>query len=180
MIAPLGGEFSYSTNPKLQPDVFFKAVLRNSTDYPVLPGTMSVYVDNSFIGKSKLPSVLPNEKFDAYLGIDDGIRVERKLVNRKTGTSGLFTSSRVIEYEVQLLVHNLKKTAHRVTVVESLPVALDERIKVSVRKPAPDELAPDKEGIMTWQLQMAPGERRVLVLDYTVEMPASMSIGGLD
>jgi hypothetical protein len=180
MIARLGGGFSHSAVPKLQPDVYFKAQLKNSTEFPILPGAMSVYLDNSFISTSKLPAVLPGESFDAYLGIDNGVRVERRFINRLNETSGLFSKTRKTTYDILIIAENRKKHIETISVQENIPVSQDERVKVTILAPKPEEAVPDNNGIITWKMTLAPGERREIRLQYAVESPVDLNIGGLD
>ena len=180
MIAPLGGSFSHSAVPKLVAESFFKATLRNATDFPILPGPMSVYVDNGFVSTSRLPSVMPGERFDAFLGADNGVHIERKLLNRVTEVSGLFSKTRKIRYEILIIAENRKKTAQTLSLKENVPVSQDERVKVEIALPRPEEAAPDATGIITWQLKLAPGERREIKVQYSVEAPADLAVGGLE
>jgi uncharacterized protein (TIGR02231 family) len=180
MIAPLGGSFSHSAAPKLQADAFFKAALRNSTDYPFLPGPMSVYVDNGFVSISRLPAVMPGEKFDAFLGVDNGVHIERKLLNKVTDVSGLFSKTRKTRYEILIIAENRKKTAQTLSLRENVPVSQDERVKVEIVLPRPEEATPDPNGIITWQLRLAPGERKEIRVQYSIEAPIDLTVGGIE
>jgi uncharacterized protein (TIGR02231 family) len=180
MIAPLGGTFSHSASPKLQAEAFFKAALRNSTDYPLLPGPMSVYVDNGFVSISRLPAVMPGEKFDAFLGADNGVHIERKLLNRVTDISGLFSKTRKTRYEILIIAENRKKTPQTLSLRENVPVSQDERVKVEIILPRPDEATPDANGILTWQIHLAPGEKREFRVQYSIEAPVDLNVGGIE
>ncbi len=180
MVASVGASLSYTSVPRIQADAFLKASMRNSTDYPLLPGPMSVYLDNSFIVNSKLPAVLPGEPFEAYLGIDNGVKVERKLLNRLTDQTGLFSKKRNVSFDIEISVRNLKKTAQTITIRESIPVSQDEQIKVTLVRPTAEEAVPDANGIITWQMNLAPGERRKLRLQYSVEAPFEVNVGGME
>jgi uncharacterized protein (TIGR02231 family) len=180
MIAPLGGSFSHSAVPKLQAEVFFKAALSNSTEYPFLPGPMSVYVDNGFVSISRIPAVMPGEKFDAFLGADNGIHIERKLLNRVTDISGLFSKTRKTRYEILIIAENRKKTAQTLSLLENVPVSQDERVKVEIALPRPEEAAPDANGIITWRIRLAPGERREFKVQYSIEAPIDLTVGGIE
>jgi uncharacterized protein (TIGR02231 family) len=180
MIAPLGGSFSHSAAPKLQSDVFFKAALHNSTDYPFLPGPMSVYVDNGFVSISRLPAVMPGEKFDAFLGADNGVHIERKLLNRVTDISGLFSKTRKTRYEILIVAENRKKTAQTLSLRENVPVSQDERVKVEIVLPRPEEAVPDAGGIITWELRLKAGERKEVRVQYSIEAPVDLTVGGLE
>lgn len=180
MIAPLGGSFSHSAAPKLQAEAFLKASLRNSTDYPFLPGPMSVYVDNGFVSVSRLPAVMPGEKFDAFLGADNGVHIERKLLNRVTDVSGLFTKTRKTRYEILIIAENRKKTAQTLSLKENVPVSQDERVKVEILLPRPEEEAPDANGIITWELRLMSGERKEIKVQYSIEAPVDLAVGGIE
>ncbi|HUI64262.1 MAG TPA: mucoidy inhibitor MuiA family protein [Bacteroidota bacterium] len=180
IVAQLGGSFSHIAVPKLQADAFFKAALHNSTEYPILPGPMSAYVDNAFVSRSKLTAVMPGEKFDAFLGADNGVHIERKLLNRVTDISGLFSKTRKIRYEVLITADNRKTTPQTLLLKENVPVSQDERVKVEITLPRPDEATPDASGIITWQIQLAPGENREFRLQYSIEAPSDLSVGGLE
>jgi uncharacterized protein (TIGR02231 family) len=180
MVAPLAATFSHTAIPKMQKDVFFKASMRNSTDYPILPGPMSVFLDNSFVATSKLPAVVPGETFDAFLGVDNGVRVERKLLNRLTEVSGLFSKTRKVSYSFLITAENRKKTAATLSLKENVPISQDEKVKVAITSSGPNEFLPDANGIITWNLQLAPGQKREIRLQYSVEAPVEMNVGGME
>ena len=43
-------------------------MIKNASDYTLLAGQASVYVDGSFISRSDVPAVSPQESFDCPLG----------------------------------------------------------------------------------------------------------------
>jgi uncharacterized protein (TIGR02231 family) len=179
-IVSLPGEFAYSSVPKLQPRVYFKSSVTNSTDFPLLDGSMSVFVDGDYVSNSHMPTVMPGEKFDAFLGVDDGIRINRKILNRLTETAGFFSKSKRTTYDILTTVENLKKTAEVVSVEDNVPVSRNELIKVAVQEPRSGELEPDAEGRLKWNLNLKPGEKKEIHLKFTVEYPTDMTVSALE
>ncbi len=59
---------SWVVVPKLDKRVHLKAKVKNASEYTLLPGEGSIYVDGSFISKSIIPSVGPQGSFDCSLG----------------------------------------------------------------------------------------------------------------
>ena len=53
-------------------------------------------------------------------------------------------------------------------------------MKVEIVLPRPDEAVPDATGIITWQLRLAPGERKEIRVQYSIEAPVDLSVGGLE
>ncbi|MBI5472429.1 MAG: mucoidy inhibitor MuiA family protein, partial [Ignavibacteriae bacterium] len=119
-VASLDGAFTYSSVPKIQPRVYFKSTITNTTDFPLLAGSMSVFVDNNYVSNSHLGTVMPAEKFDAFLGVDDGVKIERKILNKLTEISGFFSKSRRTTYDILITVENLKKSAETVIVRDNI------------------------------------------------------------
>lgn len=64
----LDASLSWLCVPKKDSRVHLKAKIKNASDYTLLPGSSSVYVDGSFISKSEVPLVSPEESFDCPLG----------------------------------------------------------------------------------------------------------------
>lgn len=42
------------------------------------------------------------------------------------------------------------------------------------------EAKADASGIITWQLRLAPGERNEIRVQYSIEAPADLSVGGIE
>jgi hypothetical protein len=87
------------------------------------------------LATSKLPAVLPGETFDAFLGVDNGVRVERKLLNRLTEVSGLFSKTRKVNYDILIVAENRKKTSAVLSIQENVPISQDDRVKVTIAAP---------------------------------------------
>jgi hypothetical protein len=75
-------------------------------------------------------------------------------------------------------VKNLKTHRVELTVLDQIPVARHEQIKVKPHHPAPQPEADDL-GVMTWKLNLPAGAKRELHSDYVVESPRDVSLTGL-
>jgi uncharacterized protein (TIGR02231 family) len=106
---------------------------------------------------------------------DNGVRVERKLLSRLTETSGLFSKTRNVRYGVLIVAENLKKTGQTLSIQEKVPVSQDQRVKVVIGAPKPEDRVPDGNGVITWQLNLAPGERREIKSQYSIESPIELN-----
>lgn len=60
--------FEYETVPKLSQHAFLKAKVKNESRYPLLAGPASVFLDQSFVTKTTIPIVSPQEEFSCSLG----------------------------------------------------------------------------------------------------------------
>jgi uncharacterized protein (TIGR02231 family) len=176
----LTAEPEFLAIPKQLKAAFLTAKVTNNSEFPLLAGTLNVFLDDSFVAASALRSVMPGEKFDLALGADEGIAVKRKLNNRFTEDTGVMTKSKRITYDYTITLQNNKKTAEKIVVLDQLPVSRNEKIVVKVITPEEREVKPDSEGTLKWTLTLAPGEKRELPLKFSVEYPAELNVTGVE
>ncbi len=173
-------DFSYDVVPKVMQAAFLKGKGKNVEDYPLLAGNANVFLDNAFVASVPIKTIMPADSFSMNLGIDDGIRVERKLVSRFTESVGTFSTKTRTKYEFEITIENHKKYPVEVTLTDQLPVSADEKIVVELLEPKPDVMIPDADGILRWKLKLAPGEKHAIILKFTVEYPPSVYPYGLE
>ena len=169
----------YLAIPKRLPAAFLTTKVTNTSDFPFLAGAMNVFLDGTFVAASQLRAVQPGEKFDLSLGVDEGIALKRKLVNRFAEDTGLTNGGRRVTYEFLLSVQNNKKTAERVVLLDQLPLSRNEKIVVKLLAADPKDLKPDAEGTLKWTLDLKPGEQREFTLKFSVDYPADVNVTGL-
>ena len=71
----------YLTVPVLAPEAYLRATVTNGT-LLLLPGRARIFHGAQFVGETHLDTVAPGEEFEVQLGVDDQIKVERKLRRR--------------------------------------------------------------------------------------------------
>lgn len=59
MATEFPAHFRYSAVPKLSQYAYLKAKVKNTTSFPLLPGSSSIFLDNSFVSKSEMKLVAP-------------------------------------------------------------------------------------------------------------------------
>jgi len=178
--AALAATLEYLTTPKLQAAAFLTAKVVNSSDFPLLAGAMNVFLDGTFVATSALRTVMSGEKFDLALGVDEGISVKHKRVQRFTEDTGLTNSGKRITYEYLLTLQNNKKTAARVIVSDQIPVSRNEKIVVKQLAPDAKEVKPTNEGALKWTLDLKPAEKRELTLKFSIDHPNDVQVAGLE
>lgn len=170
----------YLTVPKRQQAAFLTSKVVNSSEFPLLAGAMNVFLDGTFVATSGLRTVMSGEKFDLALGVDDGIAIKHKRVQKFTEDTGLTNSGKRITYEYLLTVQNNKKTTERVIVADQVPLSRNEKIVVKLLSPDAREVKPTDEGTLKWTLDLKPGEKRELTVKFTVEHDNDVNVAGLE
>ncbi|HXC02291.1 MAG TPA: mucoidy inhibitor MuiA family protein [Opitutaceae bacterium] len=170
----------YLAIPKQLAAAFLTAKVTNSSDFPLLAGAMNVFLDNTFVAAGSLRTVMPGEKFDLSLGVDDAIAIKHKLNNRFSEDTGLISKGKRVTYDYTLTVQNNKKTAERIVLLDQVPVSRNEKIVVTVLAPDAADVKPDADGTLKWTLDLNPGEKRELPLKFSIEYPADAIVAGLE
>ncbi len=161
-------KFSYYAAPKITPNVYMLAEVPNWRDYELLKGKLRVFLDNTYVGDSYWT---PNEILDTLhfsVGKEKNIGVERILKSTKERKSMLRTAKKVTRNWV-ITVKNNKETAVDIVVEDQIPVATNDEAKVTLLESSNAKVN-DKEGILKWNLHLAPGEKKELNINYEVKV----------
>ena len=167
----------YLTVPVLAAEAYLRATVTNGP-LLLLPGKARIFHGAQFVGETHLDSVAPGEEFEVQLGVDDQIKVERKL-RRRTTTKAVIGSTRTIDIAYEITVENHRDRKATVSVHDHIPVSTDGEIKVRPREATPDPASFDDLGELTWTLTLPPGESSAIRHRFTVEHPAQVTVAGL-
>ena len=171
---------TYFTVPKLVPNAFLKAEMKNPFQFPLLPGSIVVFFDQKLVGNSSVnEAVLPDGKMELSLGIDEGIKIERKLQKKFTDYAGLFSKETKVYYEYAIDLTNGKSKEVTLDLNDQFPVSRNEKIKVEIEAPKGGDATVNEEGIISWKVTLAPGAKKSIPLKFTISYPKELTINGL-
>jgi uncharacterized protein (TIGR02231 family) len=174
----LGARLDYVTAPKIAAEAYLRARIKNSSAFVLLPGWANIFHDADFVGRTLLETIAPNEEFEAQLGVDDRVKVERELSGR-TVDKTLIGNIRRTQFAYTITLTNLLAAPARVAVLDQLPVSRHEAIKVKLQDAAPRPSEHNDLNILTWELELKPQEKRTLFFAFTVEHPRDMAVIGI-
>ena len=149
------------------------------TASPMLRGQVSLFRDGTFVGNGQMAELAPGEDHELAFGKDERVRVKRVVLEDKKGETGLISTSKVEERNFQITVKNLHTAAVQVHVLDRVPVAAHQDIKVDVmiRNPQPTKRDyNDRRGTLLWDMALAPDEEKTIAFGYKVSAPADKPI----
>ncbi|PAA69028.1 hypothetical protein BOX15_Mlig001997g1, partial [Macrostomum lignano] len=175
--------FEYECVPQRSPYAYLKATVTNSSSYALLPGQANIFVDGCFVGKSELKAAAPLEEFQCQLGADRGIQVAYRPVFRKRENAQSKVAT--VSHRQSIALRNCHARPVRMLLMEPLPVAGEDKIKVNLLEPAVkhpekyDRQKPvriNRSNCVEWEFELGPDETRELVIRYNIDLPPGESL----
>jgi uncharacterized protein (TIGR02231 family) len=166
------------TVPKAEQKAYLYAKLTMARGTPVLPGTVSLFRDATFVGTGQLPLLAPGEEHELGFGVDDLIRVRHAVVEDKRGETGLIATSKTDVRNYRITVKNLHERAIQLRVLDQIPVAQNDAIKIELQgRTAPTRRdVEDKRGVMAWDMALTPDEEKAVEFGYRVTWPGAKRV----
>ncbi|WP_152648880.1 mucoidy inhibitor MuiA family protein [Streptacidiphilus anmyonensis] len=162
-----------SCAPELTPVVVRTVRFRHTSDAaePLLSGPVDLVRRGGFVGRADLRFTAPGATAEIGFGSEDTFRAVRSVT--ETRETGALTGRSVRGREVGVTLSRFAPPDAgpvRVVVRERIPVSEVSGVEIRVDKerttPPPD--AVDADGIVRWELTLAPDERRTLLLRYDI------------
>ena len=165
--------------PALDETAFLEAGFKNTEDAPLLPGSVSIYRDGVFVGRSPMPLTPKDQAVRLGFGADDKVKVAHTVVRKTEGTAGITGSSKTDEREFKTAIRNGHDFPIRVSVEDQIPVSENEDIAVEMLQlttpPTARDLR-DRRGVLEWAFEAAPGEVRDIKLGWRVRWPKDKAV----
>lgn len=176
-VLELPARLDHVTAPVRAAEAHLRATVGNTSDHTLLAGPAAVFHGADFVTPTRLPVWAPGEEIELALGVDDRLRVERKL-HRRTETKAALGSTRRREVEYRITVANHTPRPATVEVRDQLPVSRDEAVVVRETALAPPPAERTELGEVTWRLSLAPGDSGEITWGFRVELAKGVEVTG--
>lgn len=167
-------DFQYATVPKRSPHVYLIAHISDWSELNLLPGQANIYFDQTYQGKTVLNPYSSEDTLNLSIGRDPGIIVKREL-QKDFSSKSLFGNNAKETKAWKITVRNSKNTKATVMVEDQYPVSTNSDIKVELEESRGAKVNP-QTGLLSWDLNLAPGETKELRFIYTVRYPKEMDL----
>ncbi|GAA2186040.1 mucoidy inhibitor MuiA family protein [Micromonospora lupini] len=176
-VLDLPARLDHVTVPVRAAEAHLRATVRNTSDHTMLPGPAAVFHGADFVAATELPTWAPGEEIELGLGVDDRLRVERKL-HRRSETKATLGSTRRREVDYRITVANHTPRSATVEVRDQLPVSRDEAVVVRETNLMPAPAERTELGELAWRLSLAPGESGEISIGFRVELAKGVELTG--
>lgn len=169
----------YTALPRVANVAYLQATITNPlTGVTLLPGKVNIFLDNTFVGTAQLDNISPGQEFKLNLGTDEGLEIQRDLVDRQVDqkSSG---NQRRSTYAYRLMITNSRQCEVKLKLTEQLPVSRHEQVKIRLTLSNP-EIQVGEMGMLEWSIAVPPVSKQELYYQFAIEHPPELTVVGLD
>lgn len=171
-------KLDYLAVPKHTDAIFRRAEIANKTGAPLLTGSANLFVDDEFIGKTKLPFTAQDDTVELLFGVEDRITVSRELVRRDVDKK-MLSDVRRIRYAYEIELHNLMNTAVAVELKDHIPISRNEQIKIKLNRVSPETTETSDLNELKWALSLGIQQKTTIKYEFNAEYPRTLQVVGL-
>ena len=135
----------------------------------LLPGSAELAVDGAVTGRASIPDYGPGQTYLPF-GMASRLTAKKESLISKTGSSWL--GKGVLEDGYTIEVTNGLAVEQEVTIKDRIPVPVNDRIALEIRKIEPAPFLQEKENTLTWKIVLKPGETKKIAVEYTLRYPS--------
>lgn len=169
-------DFKYYSIPKLSDETYLIATLSDYEKYNLLPGEATVTFNNTFVGRTRLRPNDTESQISLTLTTDPRISVKREKQKDFCCTKHVGNSTTVTQSYLITVKNNQSKAA-KLTLKEQYPISNDKDIEVKDITVTPKATYDKTDiGVVTWDVELNPGETRTFTVTYSVKHPSDRNI----
>lgn len=163
--------------PRMDKDAYLLAEVADWQNLDLLPGDANIIMDDTYIGRSVIDPNTVADTLNLSLGRDHRVAIKRSLVKELSSlkTSGK-DSRQVFTYEI--LVKNNKVTDVNLLLKDQFPLSTIKEVEVKLEEDGAAAVNPET-GVLTWKIDLKPGESRKVRFSYSVKYPKDKRIVNL-
>jgi TonB-dependent SusC/RagA subfamily outer membrane receptor len=170
----LNATYEYQSIPKLSKNVFLVAKINDWYKADLMDGETNIYLENAFVGQSKINTRQFSDTLDISFGIDNNISVNREKI-KDFSQSEFIGSNKKVTYAWKLTMRNNKSYAIKAKLFDQVPVSSVKDIQVETIELSGGVMNPNTGKVM-WTLELKPNETKQVILKYTVKSPKDKTV----
>lgn len=161
-------KYSYYAAPKFSPNVYMLAKVPQWREHQLQKADVRVFIDNAFIGNTQWDPVLFYDTLSFSVCTEKDVAVERKL-QTSLQSKNIINTNKKVQRDWLIVVKNNKETSIDLQLQDQIPVSESSDVKVALLNSSGAQVNESK-GILTWNLHLAPNERKEIKVSYEVSV----------
>jgi uncharacterized protein (TIGR02231 family) len=166
--------YEYYSAPRADRDAYLLAKVPGWENLNLLPGEANIIVEGANIGKSYID---PNSTLDTLnltMGRDRRIVVKKEKIMEYSSVKFLGSSKKQV-FTYEITVRNNKKEKVQMLLKDQQPLSTDKDIEEELLESS-GAVVNNDTGILTWKIELNPGETKRFKVSYSVKYPKDRNI----
>lgn len=166
--------YKYYSVPKLDKDAYLLAEVSDWEKLNLMPGDANIIFEGTYVGKSFIDPNSTSDTLNLTLGRDKRVVVKRdKLIDYSSVK--FLGSNKLQRLTYELTVKNNKKDPVKLMLKDQYPLSTSREIEVELVDQGSASVNADL-GVLTWRLELQPGESKKVRFAYTVKYPKDKAL----
>jgi uncharacterized protein (TIGR02231 family) len=166
--------YQYYAAPRIDKDAYLLGQVQGWEKLNLLPGEASIMVGGTYIGKSFIDAGSLQDTLNLTLGRDKRIVIRKEKVVDYSSVKFLGSNKKQV-FTYEITVRNNKKEKASLILKDQYPISTDKEIEDELLESSGATVNTDT-GILTWKMELAPGESRKFRISYSVKYPKDKSL----
>lgn len=166
--------YNYNAVPKLSDDAYLTAKIPDWTQYELINGPANLFFEGVYQGETYLNMKEFEDTLNISVGRDKDLVISRELQKDFSKTSSIGLHKKELK-AWKITIKNNKNTEINLVLEDQFPISKVDDIKVDQIEFSGAELNED-DGTLTWNLTLAPKEKKTLLVKYEVKYPKNRNL----
>lgn len=161
--------YKYYSAPKLDRESYLLAEISDWEELNLLPGEANIIFEGTYIGKTYIDPGSTLDTLNLTMGSDKRVVVKREKLKDFSSVKFLGNNKKQT-FTYEITVKNSKKEKIEMILKDQFPLSTNKDIEVELLESTEAAIS-NELGVLTWKLQLEPGQSKKLRLSYSIKYP---------
>jgi len=170
-------KYKYYVAPKLSTDAYLLADVTDWEKLNLQAGDANIIFEGTYTGKSYIDPANILDTLSLSMGKDKKIIITKEKQQDFSSTKFVGANKKQV-FTYLIKIRNTKKESIDLSLKDQYPLSTESDIEIELLESSSAEVNKEN-GMLSWQLKIAPNETKTIKLSYSVKAPKSKIIAGL-
>ncbi|RLJ77163.1 DUF4139 domain-containing protein [Pedobacter alluvionis] len=170
-------KYKYYAAPKLSSDAYLLADVTDWEKLNLQAGNANIIFEGTYTGKSYINPANILDTLSLSMGKDKKIIITKEKQQDFSSTKFIGTNKKQV-FTYLIKIRNTKKETIDLSLKDQYPLSTESDIETELLENSGAEVNKEN-GMLSWQLKIAPNETKTIKLSYSVKAPKNKIIAGL-
>jgi len=166
--------YKYYSVPKMDKEAYLLAEIGEWEKLNLLPGEANIIFEGTYIGKTFIDPANTADTMNLTMGKDKRVVIKREKMADFSSVKFL-GSNKLQKLTYEITVKNNKKEPIKMLLKDQYPLSTNKDVEVELLESS-DAMIYTELGVLTWKIELAPGESKKVRIGYSVKYPKGKTL----